>query len=147
MARSVVPLRDPRVNFRAMLDYVNGLAVVFRGGKPPPLPHMILYGLGACGKEPTVTELAQAAGFDLKTTSRVLKELLACDWVELVSDKRDTRKKRVRLTRMGDDAMRLVNGALVDCAFRIVENVMGQHPSNPNLQLRTGPQKMKGRKK
>jgi DNA-binding MarR family transcriptional regulator len=43
--------------------------------------------------------------------------------VRMVGDPEDTRKRRVRLTPRGENIIKLLNGALVDTAFSIVENM------------------------
>jgi DNA-binding MarR family transcriptional regulator len=94
--------------------------------EPTATPFRLLYGLGACDPEPTVTALAAIAGLSLQNASRGLKAMRTRGWVEMVNDPEDTRLRRVRLTAKGDAIMRLIHGAIVDIAFRVVENIEGQ---------------------
>jgi DNA-binding MarR family transcriptional regulator len=86
-----------------------------------------MFGLCALEK-PSVGELAKCCGMTLKAASRGLKELRRRGWVTYEGDKKDERKRRVKLTVSGTNVLRLVNGALVDTAFRVVENTVGKPP-------------------
>ena len=57
-----------------------------------------------------------------KNTSRVVKELRKRGWIELQGNPLDERVRLVKLTVEGAEVVRLVNGALVDMARRIVAN-------------------------
>jgi DNA-binding MarR family transcriptional regulator len=83
---------------------------------------MALYGLASVSSAPTLSELAAITGLTLKNTSRVVKELRKRGWIELQGNPLDERVKLVTLTVHGSEVVRLVNGALVDMARRIVAN-------------------------
>jgi len=83
---------------------------------------MALYGLGAVTSPPTLSELAVITGLTLKNTSRVVKELRKRGWIELQGNPLDERVKLVKLTADGAEVVRLVNGALVNMARRVVAN-------------------------
>ena len=110
-----------RENFRAMIEYAKTASRSMRQEAPPSLP-MALYGLAAVSSPPTVSELAAITGLTLKNTSRVVKELRKRGWIELQGNPLDERVKLVKLTVDGADVARLVNGALIDMARRIVAN-------------------------
>ena len=118
------PRRDPTVNFRAAIDHTLGVHAVL--DEEPPLVALMVYGVGSLENYPAVSEVAKATKQTLKTTSRVLKVLRQRGYVKMVGDSHDTRKRRVRLTSKGENIMKLLNGALVDVAFRITENVRGR---------------------
>jgi len=108
-------------NFRAMIEYATTASRSMKQEAPPSLP-MALYGLAAVSSPPTVSELAVITGLTLKNTSRVVKELRKRGWIELQGNPLDERVKLVKLTVDGADVVRLVNGALIDMARRIVAN-------------------------
>ena len=83
---------------------------------------MALYGLASVSSPPTVSELAVTTGLTLGNTSRVVKELRKRGWIELQGNPLDERVRLVKLTVEGAEVVRLVNGALVDMARRIVAN-------------------------
>ena len=113
--------RNLGVNLQAAIEYTLGIHAVL--DEEPPLIAVTVYGVGSLHAGPTVSEVAKATKQTLKTTSRILKELRKRGWVRMVGDPEDTRKRRVRLTARGENILKLLNGALVDTAFRIVENV------------------------
>ena len=113
--------RNLGVNFQAAIEYTLGIHAVL--DEEPPLIAVTVYGVASLHTSPTVSEVAKATKQTLKTTSRLLKELRKRGWVRMVGDPEDTRKRRVRLTPKGANIIKLLNGALVDIAFRIVENV------------------------
>ena len=119
-------LRDPSVNCVAIIEFLQGSYELFGVEAPPTLPYL-MYGLCALEK-PSVGELAKCCGMTLKAASRGLKELRRRGWVTYEGDKKDERKRRVKLTVTGANVLRLVNGALVDTAFRVVENTVGKPP-------------------
>lgn len=129
-------LRDPRVTFQALLETVKALAEVMGVENPAPAP-LVLYTLGAMAEPLAVSEVARAAGLDLKTTSRTIKALRKRGWVECHGDPADDRKRRVSFTPQGAAIMKLVNGAFVECAFRVVENCMETGPLRPASRKRT----------
>ncbi len=131
-------LRDPSVTFSALLEYLQGLYQILQEDSPPNIP-LIIYAIGTCRETPTVSDIAEISGATLKTTSRVLKDLRGRGWIELVGDPTDTRKRRVRFTKAGDVVARLINGAFTDCAFKVVENVLGKHPQADAATLRRKP--------
>ena len=110
-----------RENFRAMIKYSTTAFRSMKQEAPPSLP-MALYGLAAVSSPPTLSELAVIAGLTLKNTSRVVKELRKRGWIELQGNPLDERVRLVKLTVEGAEVVRLVNGALVDMARRIVAN-------------------------
>src|SRR6516165_830109 len=110
-----------RENFRAMIEYATTAFRSMEQEAPPSLP-MALYGLAAVSSPPTLSELAVIAGLTLKNTSRVVKELRKRGWIELQGNPLDERVRLVKLTVEGAEVVRLVNGALVDMARRIVAN-------------------------
>ena len=110
-----------RENFRAMIEYAKTASRSMKQEAPPSLP-MALYGLAAVSSPPTLSELAVIAGLTLKNTSRVVKELRKRGWIELQGNPLDERVRLVKLTVEGAEVVRLVNGALVDMARRIVAN-------------------------
>jgi DNA-binding MarR family transcriptional regulator len=112
---------DRRENFRAMLEYATTTSRSMEQEAPPSLP-MALYGLAAVPSPPTISELAVLTGLTLKNTSRIVKELRRRGWVELQGNPLDERVKLVKLTTEGTEVARLVNGALVGMARRIVAN-------------------------
>jgi DNA-binding MarR family transcriptional regulator len=108
-----------RENFRAMIEFAMTASRSMRQEAPPSLP-MALYGLAAVSSPPTVSELAAVTGLTLKNTSRVVKELRKRGWIELQGNPLDERVKLVKLTVDGAEVVRLVNGALIAMARRIV---------------------------
>ena len=118
-------MRHGRENFRAMIEYATTACRSMEQEAPPSLP-MALYGLAAVSSPPTVSELAVITGLTLKNTSRVVKELRKRGWIELQGNPLDERVKLVKLTADGAEVVRLVNGALVDMARRVVANEDGK---------------------
>ena len=110
-----------RENFRAVIEYATRASRSMKQDTPPSLP-MALYGLAAASSPPTVSELAVTTGLTLGNTSRVVKELRKRGWVELQGNPLDERVKLLKLTVDGAEVVRLVNGALVDMARKIVAN-------------------------
>ena len=108
-------------NFRAMIEYATTASRSMQQEASPSLP-MALYGLAAVSSPPTVSALAAITGLTLKNTSRVVKELRKRGWIELQGNPLDERVRLVKLTVEGAEVVRLVNGALVDMARRIVAN-------------------------
>lgn len=127
-------VRDPRVNFLALTEYMRGVYTAM--DIEPPTAVIVFYAVCAAPGEHTVTSLAECCSLTMKASSRHLRTLRNKGWVELRGDAKDTRMRRVHLAPKGADLAKLINAAAVDCAFRVVENVMGEHPSNPNLSLR-----------
>jgi DNA-binding MarR family transcriptional regulator len=118
-------MRHGRENFRAMIEYATTAFRSMEQEAPPSLP-MALYGLAAVSSPPTLSELAVITGLTLKNTSRVVKELRNRGWIELQGNPLDERVKLVKLTAEGAEVIRLVNGALVDMARRVVANEDGR---------------------
>src|SRR5215469_936596 len=114
-----------RENFRAMIEYAKTASTSMKQEALPSLP-MALYGLASVSSPPTLSELAVITGLTLKNTSRVVKELRKRGWIELQGNPLDERVKLVELTVDGAEVVRLVNGALVDMARRIVANEDGR---------------------
>ena len=110
-----------RENFRAMIEYAKTASNSMKQEASPSLP-MALYGLATVSSPPTVSELALITGLTLKNTSRVVKELRKRGWIELHGNPLDERVKLMKLTVDGAEVVRLVNGALIDMARRIVTN-------------------------
>jgi DNA-binding MarR family transcriptional regulator len=69
----------------------------------------------------SVSELALALGTDIKSASRLVKQLRARGWATVEADASDERLRRVRLTRAGKHLAELLTGGLIDLAFRIVQ--------------------------
>ena len=118
-------MRHGRENFRAMIEYATTAFRSMEQEAPPSLP-MALYGLAAASSPPTLSELAVITGLTLKNTSRVVKELRNRGWIELQGNPLDERVKLVKLTADGAEVVRLVSGALVDMARRVVANEDGK---------------------
>jgi DNA-binding MarR family transcriptional regulator len=104
-----------------MIEYATTASRSMKQEAPPSLP-MALYGLAAMSSPPSVSELAVITGLTLKNTSRVVKELRKRGWIELQGNPLDERVKLVKLTVDGAEVVRLVNGALINMARRIVAN-------------------------
>lgn len=130
-------LRDPRVNFRALAEYIRGVYAIMGAISDPPMHVIVFYTVASAPGEHTVGDIASSCGLNLKSASRVLQTLRKINYIELRGDPQDTRKRRVHLAAKGENVAKLINAAAVDTAFRIVENVMGFHPSNPNVSLRS----------
>src|SRR6516164_3412748 len=127
-----------RENFRAMIEYATIASRSMRQEAPASLP-MALYGLAAVSSPPTLSELAVITGLTLKNTSRVVKELRKRGWIELQGNPLDERVRLVKLTVDGAEVVRLVNGALVNMARRIVANEdrKGAKQDKPRLRFLT----------
>ena len=110
-----------RENFGAMIEYATTASRSMKQEASPSLP-MALYGLASVSSPPTLSALAVITGLTLKNTSRVVKELRKRGWIELQGNPLDERVRLVKLTVEGAEVVRLVNGALVDMARRIVAN-------------------------
>ena len=110
-----------RENFRAMTEYAKTASRSMKQEALPSLP-LALCGIASVSLPPTLSELAVITGLTLKNTSRVVKELRKRGWIELQGNPLDERVKLVKLTVDGADVVRLVNGALIDMARRIVAN-------------------------
>jgi DNA-binding MarR family transcriptional regulator len=110
-----------RENFRAMIEYATSASTSMKQEALPSLP-IALYGLASVSSPPTLSELAVITGLTLKNTSRVVKELRKRGWIELQGNPLDERVKLLKLTVDGSKVVRLVNGALVHMARRIVAN-------------------------
>jgi DNA-binding MarR family transcriptional regulator len=110
----------------AIIEFLHGSYEAFGVEAPPTLP-FLMFGLCAL-QRPSIGELATCCGMPLKTASRGVKELRSRGWITIEGDRKDERKRRVKLTVAGANILRLVNGALVDTSFRIVENTVGKPP-------------------
>src|SRR5215475_4372014 len=128
-------MRHGRENFRAMIQYATTAFRSMEQEAPPSLP-MALYGLAAVSSPPTVSELAVITGLTLKNTTRVVKELRKRGWIELQGNPLDERVKLLKLTADGAEVVRLVNGALVDMARRVVANEDGKGAKEDKRQSR-----------
>ncbi|HZC86536.1 MAG TPA: MarR family transcriptional regulator [Steroidobacteraceae bacterium] len=84
----------------------------------------MLFGIAA-NAGGTVSHLADLLGIDIKTCSRLLKTIRERGWATVEQDTKDERQRRVQLTADGKSVVQLMHGALVDVAYRIVENVVG----------------------
>jgi len=124
-----------RENFRAMIKYGATASRSMNQEASPSLP-VALYGLASVSSPPTLSELAVITGLTLKNTSRVVKELRKRGWIELQGNPLDERVKFVKLTVDGSEVVRLVNGALVDMARRIVANEDGGGPKEDKRRPR-----------
>jgi len=105
--------------FRLLVEHVRGAFAVL-GALEPPSTAVVLYALAGCDNEPTVSELAEAAGVTLKTASRTLKMLRKQGWVALKEDPQDSRMKRVTLTHAGESATAIIAPSFVQIARRVV---------------------------
>jgi len=103
-----------------MVEHIRGAYAVM-GAADPPSATLVLYALAGFDSEPTVSELADAAGVSLKTASRTLKVLRKQGWVALKEDAQDTRMKRVALSRSGEGATAVICSSFVEIAHRVVE--------------------------
>ena len=124
-----------RESFRAMIEYAKTASRSMRHEAPPSVP-MALYGLAAVSSPPTLSQLAVITGLTLKNTSRVVKELRRRGWIELQGNPLDQRVKLVKFTVDGAEVVRLVNGALIDMARRIVANEAGKGAKEAKRPLR-----------
>jgi len=105
--------------FRCLVEHIRGSYAVMGAVELPSTP-LVLYALAGFDGEPTVSELADAAGVSLKTASRTLKLLREQGWVVLREDSQDTRMKRVALTKAGQTATSLISSSFVQIAQRVV---------------------------
>jgi len=114
-----------RENFRAMTEYAKTASRSMKQEALPSLP-LALCGLASVSSPPTLSELAVITGLTVKNTSRVVKELRKRGWIELQGNPLDERVKFVKLTVDGSQVVRLMNGALIGMARRIVANEDGR---------------------
>lgn len=105
--------------FRGLVEHIRSSYAVMGALELPSTP-LVLYALAGFDGEPTVSELADAAGVSLKTASRTLKLLREQGWVVLREDSQDTRMKRVQLTKAGQTATALISSSFVQIAQRVV---------------------------
>ena len=112
---------DGRHNFRAVIEFATTASRSMKQEALPSLP-LALCGIASVSLPPTLSELAVITGLTLKNTSRVVKELRKRGWIELQGNPLDERVKLLKLTVDGAEVVRLVNGALIDMARRIVAN-------------------------
>ena len=115
--------RSIAVTFQAVLEWQRGVARAMNDARPVPL-HVMLFGIAA-NAGGTVSQLADLLGIDIKTCSRLLKTIRDRGWATVEQDTKDERQRRVQLTDDGKSVVQLMHGALVDVAYRIVENVVG----------------------
>ena len=115
--------RSVAVTFQAVLEWQRGIARAMNDARPVPL-HVMLFGI-ASNAGGTVSHLADLLGIDIKTCSRLLKTVRERGWATVEQDTKDERQRRVMLTEDGKSVVQLMHGALVNVAFRIVENVAG----------------------
>jgi DNA-binding MarR family transcriptional regulator len=118
-----------------MLDYATTTFRSMEQDAPPSVP-TVLYGVAATSSPPTISELALSTGLTVKNTSRVVKALRKRGWVELQGNPLDERVKLVKLTAEGAE-VRMVNGALVDMARRIVANEDAKGVKQQKTQTRS----------
>lgn len=119
--------RNIAVTFQAVLEWQRGVARAMNDARPVPL-HVMLFGIAATAGG-TVSHLADLLGIDIKTCSRLLKTVRERGWATVEQDTKDERQRRVMLTEDGKSVVQLMHGALVDVAFRVVENVAGPQTS------------------
>ena len=117
----------PKEVFRCLVEHIRGVYAVMGTADPPSTP-LVLYALAGFDSEPTVSELADAAGVSLKTASRTLKMLRKQGWVVLKEDPQDTRMKRVALTRSGESATAVLGSSYVEIAHRVIAHTSREHP-------------------
>ena len=108
-----------KATFRFLVEHVRGTFTVL-GNKDPPSAPLVLYALAGCEGEPTVSELADAAGISLKTASRTLIVLGKQGWVALKEDPQDSRMKRVTLTQAGESATAMIASSFEHAARTVV---------------------------
>jgi hypothetical protein len=118
-------VKDPRqeavrrLNCIAFVEYARGISEMV--GDVPALKPLLLVALGV-RESPTVSELGEIIGEDIKVASRGVAQLRTRGWIKLVGDPHDTRKRRVRLTRAGELVLSQLHGAMVNTARRIERN-------------------------
>jgi DNA-binding MarR family transcriptional regulator len=105
--------------FRCMVEHIRGAFAVMGTVDPPSTP-LVLYALAGFDSQPTVGELADAAGISLKTASRTLKLLRKQGRVILKEDPHDSRMKRVALTKAGESGTAVIGSSFVEIAHRVV---------------------------
>jgi len=120
--RGAQPTAEPEVLVRlcgssAILDAAGRR---MRGSKCGTKNAEVLCALAGCDSEPTVTELADAAGISLKTASRTLRVLRKQGRAALKEDLQDSRLKRVALTKAGESATAIIASSFVQTARRVV---------------------------
>jgi DNA-binding MarR family transcriptional regulator len=115
--------RSIAATFQAVLEWLRAGARTMNDARPVPL-HVMLFGIAA-NAGGTVSHLADLLGIDIKTCSRLLKNVRERGWATVEQDTKDERQRRVMLTEDGKSVVQLMHGALVDVAFRVVENVAG----------------------
>ena len=108
-----------KATLRFLVERVRGAFAVLGTVDPPSTP-LVLYAVAGFDSEPTVNELAEAAGVSLKTASRTLRVLRKQGWVLLTEDPHDSRMKRVALTRAGESATAIIAASFVQTARRVV---------------------------
>jgi DNA-binding MarR family transcriptional regulator len=84
---------------------------------PATIP-MLVCALGYLSM-PTVSELGACCGISMKNASRALKILRARGWVVFEGDKKDERKKLVKLTPAGQQIVKGVLAELVHIAMLV----------------------------
>lgn len=117
--------RSISVTFNALIEWERG--VLWAMGEKhfiPRVPGMLL-AIAAMKNGGTVSQLAEILATDLKTASRLLQSVRARGWATVEQDTKDERQRRVLLTQTGTDIAKTIHGALIDMAFRIIENVAG----------------------
>jgi len=133
----------PKEVFRCLVEHIRGVYAVMGTTDPPSAP-LVLYALAGLDSEPTVSELADAAGVSLKTASRTLKMFRKQGWVVLKEDPQDTRMKRVALTRSGESTTAVLGSSYVEIAHRVVAHTARERPEPEVEPTRAAPTK-KGR--
>jgi len=108
-----------KATLRFLVERVRGAFAVLGTVDPPSTP-LVLYAVAGFDSEPTVNELAEAAGVSLKTASRTLRVLRKQGWVMLTEDPHDSRMKRVVLTRAGESATAMIASSFVQIERRVV---------------------------
>ena len=126
--------------FRCLVEHIRGVYAVMGTADPPSAP-LVLYALASFDTEPTVSELADAAGVSLKTASRTLKMLRQHGWVVLKEDPQDTRMKRVALTRSGENTTAVLRSSYVEIAHRVIAHTARERPQPEVAPTRAAPTK------
>ena len=117
--------RSMSVTFSAFIESERGvLSAMGEKHYIPRVPGMLL-AIGAMKNGGTVSQLADILATDIKTASRLLQGVRARGWATVEQDTKDERQRRVLLTQRGMDITKTIHGAIIDMAFRIVENVAG----------------------
>jgi len=116
-----------KATFRCIVEHIRSVYAVMGIVDPPSSP-LVLFALAGFDSEPTVSDLADAAGISLKTASRTLKVLRKQGWVVLKEDPQDSRMKRVTLTKAGESGTAVIGSSFVEISHRVVAQTAREQP-------------------